>query len=251
MASVTATAPPIERVEAAHGGGGHATGGHSEHPAPSFGVDNRKLLMWMFLASDCMFFGSLIATYMIYRGRAEDIGRGPFPDEILDIPYTSVSAFVLLMSSLTMVLALAGIQRNDMRALRVWLAATALLGSIFLGGQYFEFTEFFHEGLSLQTNMFGASFFTLTGFHGAHVTIGVVWLLTLLFVSLRGGLSQKDSLSVEIAGLYWHFVDIVWIIIFTLVYLIPYDKVEGAAEENAEHAFNWVTSVYRAMQVFM
>src|SRR5215207_11452953 len=99
MASATATAPPIERVEAAHGGGGHATGGHSEHPAPSFGVDNRKLLMWMFLASDCMFFGSLIATYMIYRGRAEDIyhsfttlpdgtqvrqGAGPLPSEILD-----------------------------------------------------------------------------------------------------------------------------------------------------------------------
>ena len=83
------------------------------------------------------------------------------------------------------------------------------------------------------------------------MTIGVVWLISLLFISLRGGLSQKDSLNVEIAGLYWHFVDIVWIIIFTLVYLIPYDEVEGAAEENAEHAFNWLGSVYQSMQVFM
>ena len=253
MASATAAAPPVERIEAtqatqaAHGGGGHAGGGHSGMPAPSFGVDNRKLLMWMFLASDCMFFGSLIATYMIYRGRSEDIGVGPFPADILDIPYTSVSAFVLLMSSLTMVLALAAIQKNDMRGLRVWLAATSLLGVVFLGGQYFEFTEFFHEGLSLQTNMFGASFFTLTGFHGAHVTIGVVWLLSLLFVSLRGGLSQKDATNVEIAGLYWHFVDIVWIIIFTLVYLIPYDEVEGAAETHTEGFLKAGTAVFRLL----
>ena len=213
------------------------------------GLDHRKLLMWLFLASDCMFFGALIATYMIYRNRASDIGTagvsdperillspGPFPDQILDIPYTSVSAFVLLMSSLTMVLALAALQRNNIRGLRIWLLATSVLGVIFLGGQYFEFTEFYHEGLSLQTNMFGASFFTLTGFHGAHVTIGVIWLLSILWVSLRGGISQKDSLSVEIAGLYWHFVDIVWIVIFTLVYLIPYDEVPEGLEEGGEHA---------------
>ncbi len=222
----------------------------ADHGYRSTGMPDTKLLMWIFLASDCMFFGSLIATYMIYRGRSEDIGVGPFPADILDIPYTSVSAFVLLMSSLTMVLALAAIQKNEMRGLRVWLAATSLLGAVFLGGQYFEFTEFFHEGLSLQTNMFGASFFTLTGFHGAHVTIGVVWLLSLLFVSLRGGLSQKDASSVEIAGLYWHFVDIVWIIIFTLVYLIPYDEVEGAAETHTEGFLIAGTLALRVLDVF-
>ena len=220
-------------VQQAHDGGHVGAPDHADHPPTSMGLDHRKLLMWLFLASDCMFFGALIATYMIYRNQASDIGTasapeavllspGPFPDRILDIPYTSVSAFVLLMSSLTMVLALASLQRNNIRGLRIWLLATATLGSIFLGGQYFEFTEFFHEGLSLQTNMFGASFFTLTGFHGAHVTIGVIWLLSILWVSLRGGISQKDSLSVEIAGLYWHFVDIVWIVIFTLVYLMEY-----------------------------
>ena len=223
------------RTQHGHGGGaeiGREAGGH---PPTSTGLDHRKLLMWAFLASDCMFFGSLIATYMIYRGRAEALGTGPFPHEVLDIPYTSLSAFVLLMSSMTMVLALAAIQKGNQRGLRVWLLATAILGSIFLGGQYFEFTEFFQgEGLSLQQNMFGASFFTLTGFHGAHVTIGVIWLMTLLFVSLRGGLNQGDSLDVEIAGLYWHFVDIVWIVIFTLVYLIPYDEVEGVVEPAHE-----------------
>ena len=214
----------------AHGaGGGHeADHGHAEHAPTSTGLDHRKLLMWAFLASDCMFFASLISAYMVNRGQSEELQLPPYPAELLDIPYTSVSAFVLLMSSLTMVLALAAIQKGDQRGLRVWLLATALLGSIFLGGQYFEFTEFYHEGLTLQRNMFGASFFTLTGFHGAHVTIGVIWLLTLLFVSLRGGLKQEDSLDVEIAGLYWHFVDIVWIVIFTLVYLIPYEEVHEA-----------------------
>jgi heme/copper-type cytochrome/quinol oxidase subunit 3 len=219
-------AQAVATLHDAHGAGHDAGQGHADHPPTSTGLDHRKLLMWAFLGSDCMFFGSLIATYLIYRGRTEELiaagqGSGPTPHEILDIPYTSISAFVLLMSSLTMVLALAAIQKGDHRGLRIWLAATALLGSIFLGGQYFEFTSFYHEGLGLTTNMFGTTFFTLTGFHGTHVTIGVIWLLSLLIVSLRGGVSKDQALNVEIAGLYWHFVDIVWIIIFTLVYLIP------------------------------
>ena len=230
-----------DRVAVQPAGGGHDVDhGHADHPPTSTGIDHRKLLMWLFLASDCMFFGSLIATYMVNRGQSERFNEGPFPSEILDIPYTSISAFVLLMSSLTMVLALAAIQRNDQRGLRVWLLATALLGTIFLGGQWFEFTSFYHEGLSLSSNIFGASFFTLTGFHGAHVTIGVIWLLSLVFVSLRGGITQGDSLNVEIAGLYWHFVDIVWIIIFTLVYLIPYREM---ASEHTEEAALQLTTI--------
>lgn len=204
--------------------------------------------MWLFLASDCMFFGSLIAMYMIYRGDAERMftagaGNGPVPHEILDIPYTSISAFVLLMSSLTMVLALASIQRGNYRGLRVWLAATALLGTVFLGGQLFEFTSFYHEGLGLTTNIFSMSFFTLTGFHGAHVTIGVIWLMSLLIVSLRGGIRPDQSLNVEIAGLYWHFVDIVWIVIFTLVYLVPYGNPEGTVVEGSHEAFTRITTL--------
>lgn len=217
-------------------------------------MDHRKLLMWLFLASDCMFFGALIATYVIYRGRAETMaeqgfGTGPFPSQLVDIPYTSVSAFVLLMSSLTMVLALGSLQRGDIRGSRIWILATALLGAIFLGGQYFEFTEFYHEGLSITTNIYGSSFFTLTGFHGTHVAIGVVWLLSLLFVSLRGGLRKEHSMTLEVAGLYWHFVDIVWIVIFTLVYLVPY-KDMGSAEGGEEHAHHVVELASRAIGVF-
>jgi heme/copper-type cytochrome/quinol oxidase subunit 3 len=238
-------AQAVATLEQAHGAGevGHEAE-HAEHPRSSTGLDSRKLLMWLFLASDCMFFGSLIAMYMIYRGDAERMylagqGSGPVPHEILDIPYTSISAFVLLMSSLTMVLALASIQRGNQRGLRVWLSATAALGLVFLGGQFYEFTSFYHEGLGLTTNIFGNAFFTLTGFHGAHVTIGVVWLISIVVVSLRGGVRQDQSLNVEIAGLYWHFVDIVWIVIFTLVYLIPYDKVETVGQQ-AEQGFRLI-----------
>jgi heme/copper-type cytochrome/quinol oxidase subunit 3 len=191
----------------------------AEHERTSTGLNHRKMLMWFFLGSECLFFGSLISTYLVYRNRSL---VGPVPPEIFDIPYTSVSSFVLLMSSLTMVLALAAIQRGDVKGLRVWLLATGLLGTVFLGGQVYEFTSFGREGLDLNRNLFGSTFFTLTGFHGAHVTIGVLMLFSLFLQSLRGRINQGSSLTVELIGLYWHFVDIVWIIIFTVVYLLPY-----------------------------
>jgi len=188
------------------------------HPHPtSTGLNSRKMVFWAFLGSECMFFGSLIATYVVYRGRDT---VGPHPHEILNIPFTSVSAFVLLMSSLTMVLALAAVQRGDLRGSRIWLAATALLGMTFIAGQCYEFTEFFYEGLKLQVNLFGSTFFVLTGFHGTHVTVGVIWLWSLFAMAMRGRLPQSRALDVEICGLYWHFVDVVWVAIFTLVYLI-------------------------------
>jgi cytochrome c oxidase subunit 3/cytochrome o ubiquinol oxidase subunit 3 len=105
--------------------------------------------------------------------------------------------------------------------MRVWLLATALLGMTFVGGQAYEFTSFVRQGLTLHTNLFGSSFFTLTGFHGAHVTIGIVMLLSLFGLSLRGKLGPENAETVELIGLYWHFVDVVWIVIFTVVYLIP------------------------------
>ncbi|HET7225299.1 MAG TPA: cytochrome c oxidase subunit 3 [Candidatus Eisenbacteria bacterium] len=187
------------------------------HPPTSTGLNSRKMLFWAFLGSECMFFGSLIATYLVYRGRDQ---VGPHPHDILNIPFTSVSAFVLLMSSLTMVLALAAVQRGNARGTKIWLAATALLGMTFIAGQCFEFTHFYYDGLKLQGNLFGATFFVLTGFHGTHVTVGVIWLWSLWTMAMKGKLPQARALDVEIAGLYWHFVDVVWVAIFTLVYLI-------------------------------
>jgi heme/copper-type cytochrome/quinol oxidase subunit 3 len=183
----------------------------------SMGLDNRKLAFWAFIGSECLLFGSLISTYLVYKGRSV---VGPAPHEVLNIPFTSVSTFDLLMSSLMMVLALAAVQRGDLRWAKVWLFATALLGLVFLGGQVIEFTEFVHKGLTLQTNLFACTFFVLTGTHGAHVTVGVLWLLTLGVRALQGKLGRAQALTVEIAGLYWHFVDVVWIVIFTVVYLI-------------------------------
>src|ERR671931_1103588 len=174
-------------------------GSPGEHDYAATGIDSRKLGMWTFLANECLFFGALISSYLLYRTRAPQGVK--IPHDVYDIPYTSVSSFVLLMSSLTMVLALASIQRGDHRRLRIWLLATALFGATFIAGQVFEFTEFYREGLNLSTNMFGTTFFVLTGLHGAHVTMGIVWLLLLYGRSMQGRLPPERSEAVEIAGL--------------------------------------------------
>ena len=186
------------------------------------GLPNTKLAMWIFLSSECLLFGALITTYVLYRGASV---KGPYPATVFDIGYTSVSSFVLLASSLTMVLALSAAQQRDMVRMRLWLLATAMLGMGFVGGQVYEFTTFYHEGLSLSTNLFGSTFFVLTGFHGVHVTVGILMLLSLVGMSSAGRLPDDPSFPVEMVGLYWHFVDIVWIVIFVVVYLIPTGKV--------------------------
>ncbi|MGH7475793.1 MAG: cytochrome c oxidase subunit 3 [Longimicrobiales bacterium] len=199
----------------------HSAAAHAdEHHYTATGVPTWKLGFWTFIGSECLFFGSLIATYMVYKGQSV---VGPFPhgeDGILNIPLTSVSTFVLLMSSLAMVLALDAVQRGSRKGALTWIMGVVVLGAGFLGFQAYEFTHFYHEGLTLETNLFGATFFVLTGFHGAHVTVGVMWLLALWLLAWRGRLRPADALKVEIAGLYWHFVDVVWIVIFTLIYLI-------------------------------
>ena len=229
-----------------------------EHEETTTGLSHRKLLIWAFLGSDCMFFGSLIATYLVYRGKSR---VGPFPEDVFSIPVTSVSTFVLLMSSMSMVLAYSALVRGSIKGFRIWVLSTVILGMTFLAFQMFEFRDFanyevhldcarvqagdtdylegltefdttflsrcsagaeeFSEqhGLTLKTNLFGTTFFTLIGFHGAHVTLGVIWLLSLFFYSFRGGVTAERSLDVDLAALYWHFVDVVWIVIFTVVYL--------------------------------
>ena len=183
----------------------------------STGISNEKLAMWVFLGSECLLFGGLISTYLLYKDKAV---TGPTPSELYDIPFTSISSFILLMSSLTMVLAVAAIQRGDHRRLRIWLLTTALLGSFFIAGQVYEFTVFVKEGMGFTTNAASSAFYTLTGFHGAHVTIGIIMLLSTVALSFRGRIPPHRAEAVEIVGLYWHFVDVVWVLIFTIVYLI-------------------------------
>lgn len=181
------------------------------------GLNHRKLLMWVFLGSDCLFFGALIATYMVYRGQSL---TGPYPIDIINVPVTTISTFVLLMSSFAMVQALAATHADNKRGIVGWLVATAVLGAIFIGFQVVEFNTFKNEGLTLGGNLFGATFFTLTGFHGAHVTLGIIWLVAMAILANKGRVGPNSALDIELLGLYWHFVDIVWIVIFTLLYLI-------------------------------
>jgi heme/copper-type cytochrome/quinol oxidase subunit 3 len=194
----------------------HAPTAHIEHDTNT-GVSNTKLAMWLFLASECLLFGGLITTYLLYKNPLE----GPSGADLFDIPFTSASSFVLLMSSLTMVLAVSAIERGDHHRMRVWLGSTAILGATFIAGQVYEFTAFAREGLGFTTSRFSSAFYTLTGFHGVHVTVGIIMLVTLVLLSMRGRLPEHRSETVEVVGLYWHFVDVVWILIFAIVYLIP------------------------------
>jgi cytochrome c oxidase subunit 3/cytochrome o ubiquinol oxidase subunit 3 len=204
----------VHELDYEHENEGPAPGAHGT----STGLSNNKLAMWLFLGSECLLFGGLISTYMLYRGRHEG---GPGPAQIFDVPLTSVSSFILLMSSLTMVLAVNSAKRKDDRNTKLWLSVTGVLGALFVGGQVYEFTSFYQEGLGFTTSLFGSSFYTLTGFHGVHVFVGIIMLLALVGIISRSRVPGKQAEVVELIGLYWHFVDVVWVVIFTLVYLIP------------------------------
>lgn len=177
-----------------------------------------KLGMWTFLAGDAMTFGAGIAAYGALR-----IGNPnwPSPADYLGITTTAVMTFILICSSLTMVEALSGVQRGNQAKFRNFMALTVLGGVIFLGMQAFEWHHLIGErGMSIKRDLFDATFFILTGFHGCHVFGGVVYNSVLLIRGMMGKLPQAKAGLVEIAGLYWHFVDLVWILIFTFIYLI-------------------------------
>lgn len=197
----------------------YASGEDHDHTLTNTGISNSKLAMWVFLGSECLLFGGLISTFLLYKHN--NLAGGPTPHELYDIELTSISSFVLLMSSLTMVLAVSAIQRGEQARMRVWLVTTAILGSIFIAGQVYEFQVFVKEGLGFTTNAAGSAFFALTGFHGVHVTLGIIMLLSTVLLSLKGRVPPARAEAVEIVGLYWHFVDVVWVLIFTIVYLIP------------------------------
>ncbi len=203
-----------------------------EHHYTSTGLDNRKIAIWTFIGSECLFFATLISTYLVYHGKSL---VGPLPHEesqcmlqgqmqtceqIFEIPLVTFGTAVLLFSSFFVVLALNGAQTGNRKRLIGWLSATVLCGLFFVGMQVYEFYHFYHKGLGYSTNLFGSTFYTLTGFHGSHVTLGVIWLGTLLVLALRGKVPPEKALNLEIAALYWHFVDVVWIVIFPVVYLM-------------------------------
>ena len=205
---------------------------HAIEHHTSTGIDSRKVAIWTLIGSECLFFASLISMYLVYKGKSL---VGPLPhaesqcmlhdhmqacEQIFEIPLVTFGTAVLLFSSFFVVLALYGAQKGDRKMLIRWLSMTVLCGLFFIGMQVYEFQHFYHKGLGYSTNLFGSTFYTLTGFHGSHVTVGVIWLSTLLVLAIRGKLPAEKSLNLEIAALYWHFVDVVWIVIFPVVYLM-------------------------------
>jgi heme/copper-type cytochrome/quinol oxidase subunit 3 len=193
---------------------------HNEDGHKNLLIDNKKLLMWLFLGSDCMFFGTLISTHLIYR----KLYPNEFdPTTMFSLELTSLSTFVLLMSSFLMALAVSAMHKGQIKSFRRNTVGVIFFGLIFLAFQVYEFTEFAHLGLTLESGTFGSTFYLMTGTHGVHVAIGIFWLVCLLFYSYTGKMDAHESaVDVEVAGLYWHFVDIVWIVIFTVVYLIEF-----------------------------
>lgn len=173
--------------------------------------------MWSFLASDCMFFGTLISTHLIYRKLHPDVVE---PMKIFDIELTSFSTFILLMSSFLMALAVSAMHKGQIASYRRNILGVCFFGLIFLSCQVYEFIHFVDIGLTINGNVFGSTFYVMTGTHGVHVAIGVFWLLCQFFYSFSPKWTVKNAVDVETAGLYWHFVDIVWIVIFTAVYLL-------------------------------
>jgi len=189
---------------------------------PEFGSASAgKIGMWIFLISDALSFAGLLIAYGILRGGSA-VWRHP-GEPALGINFTAGLTFLLICSSVTMVLAYAAATEGRRRQAAAWLALTALGGILFLTGQYHEYFGIWHPGLSREGLVFGQSayastFYVITSFHGAHVFSGTVYILVTLAQWLRG---RTDAAHVELLGLFWHFVDLIWILVFTFVYLIP------------------------------
>jgi heme/copper-type cytochrome/quinol oxidase subunit 3 len=183
------------------------------------GVYNEKLGMWVFLGSEVMFFTALIGSYIILRFAHPAAFPGP-KSGILNIPVTAVNTFLLICSSVTMVKAFASAQEDDQTRLRRWLIGTCIIGATFVGVQVYEYTHLIEKGFVPSEGLFGSTFYTMTGFHGFHVTIGVICMIFVTWRAFQGRYTARDHRGVEVIGLYWHFVDLVWIILFTIVYLI-------------------------------
>jgi cytochrome c oxidase subunit 3 len=178
---------------------------------------NKVLGFWLFLGAEVVLFGCLFATYIALRNQVPD---GPTAQELFKLDIVGWSTFILLTSSLTSVLAIIGMHKQKLGMLLSWLAVTVILGLAFLGLEIYEFNHYVHEGHKFSTSAFSTSFYTLVGFHGAHVAFGVTWITILILQGLKKGLTVVTAPKFYVASLYWHFVDLVWVFIFTVVYLM-------------------------------
>jgi heme/copper-type cytochrome/quinol oxidase subunit 3 len=178
---------------------------------------NKLLGFWLFLGGEMVLFGTLFATFLTLR---HQVPEGPTGEELFNYSTTGWATFILLTSSLTSVLAMIAMHRHQLSRMLVWLVITVLLGLGFLGLEVYEFNEYVHEGHRFNSSAFGTSFYTLVGFHGAHVAFGVLWITLLILQGLKKGLTVVTAPKFYVASLYWHFIDVVWVFIFTVVYLM-------------------------------
>ncbi|MBA4601089.1 cytochrome (ubi)quinol oxidase subunit III [Thermoactinomyces mirandus] len=178
---------------------------------------NKVLGFWLFLAAETVLFACLFGTYLALRHQSMG---GPESSELYDLSLIAVSTAILLTSSLTSVLAMAKMNQYKLKAMLTWLGITVLLGLSFLVLEIYEFVHYVHLGHTFMNSAFGSSFYALVGTHGAHVTFGIVWITTLMFQAAKQGITRETAPKLFVSSLYWHFIDVVWIFIFTLVYLL-------------------------------
>lgn len=178
---------------------------------------NKILGFWLFLGGETVLFGTLFATFLALRGQ---VLNGPTENELFQLPLVALATFLLLTSSMTSVLAIQAMHRHDKKSLQLWLIVTVLLGLAFLILEIYEFYHYVHLGHGFTTSAFSSAFYTLVGFHGAHVVFGIVWIALIIGQLMRKGLTVVTAPKVYVTALYWHFVDLVWVFIFTIVYLM-------------------------------
>ncbi|TFE19850.1 cytochrome o ubiquinol oxidase subunit III [Cohnella luojiensis] len=177
----------------------------------------RMMGFWIFLITDCILFGTLFATYVVLSG---SYAGGPAGAELFEMPGIIAETFILLTSSFTSGLAVLSMNRGDRKGLIGWLIVTVLLGAAFITLEVTEFMTLVHEGASISTSAFWSAFYTLVGTHGLHVSIGLVWMIAIMIQLGRHGINSVTRRKVNIVSLYWHFLDVVWIFVFTIVYMM-------------------------------
>jgi cytochrome c oxidase subunit 3 len=180
---------------------------------------NKFLGFWLFLGGETVLFASLFATYLALKDKVPNT-KMPLANDLFELPLTFVATMLLLTSSITSVYAIYHMKNFAFKKMMTWLGITVILGACFLASEVYEFTNYVHEGHTFTSSAFGSSFYALVGFHGGHVAFGLCWILTLMIRNSKRGLSLYNAPKFYVASLYWHFIDVVWVFIFTVVYLM-------------------------------
>ncbi|MFD2614902.1 cytochrome (ubi)quinol oxidase subunit III [Paenibacillus gansuensis] len=196
----------------------HANGELPHEPERATLEGRNKLLgFWLFLGGETVLFGTLFSAFLALRNNVAD---GKTAQQLFELPLIALATFLLLTSSMTSVMAIQAMHRQKLKELAIWLIVTVVLGAAFLSLEIYEFYHYVHEGHKFSTSAFSTSFYSLVGFHGAHVAFGVIWIGLLIGQLFRKGLTVVTAPKVYVASLYWHFIDVVWVFIFTVVYLM-------------------------------